>query len=46
MRNSRRHEQEAAAAAEAEARAAVAFTETDDAFVDADESLEADEETP
>ena len=41
---SRRHEHEAEAEARAEAAAAVEATETDDSFVDADESVEDDEE--
>jgi hypothetical protein len=45
MRHERR-EREAAAAAEAEAEQAVLATETDDSSVDADESLEGDEERP
>lgn len=45
MRHERR-EREAAVAAEAEAERAIAATESDDSFVDADESLEEDEERP
>jgi hypothetical protein len=39
-----RHEDEASELAAAQAAAATEATETDDDFVDADESLEADEE--
>ena len=45
MRHERR-EREAAAAAETEAEQAIAATETDDSFVDADESVEEGEERP
>src|SRR4051794_20427777 len=44
MKHDKRREREANESAEAEAAAAIAATETDDAFVDADESLESDEE--